>query len=63
MFILLRLVGFFTGFTLIKLAWQAIQEENGGRTLNLDRMSKDEIQDLLDCASDAHTRSVLQSYL
>ena len=60
---LLKIVGFFTGFTLIRLSWQAIRDQGEGREINLSRMSKEEIRDLLDCAADDHTRSVLQSYL
>ena len=64
MFILLRLAGFFTGFTLIRLAWREIQASRpSGHVLNLDKMSKDDIRDLLVEAADERTKAMLQSYL
>lgn len=60
---LLKIAGFFTGFTLIRLSWQAIRDQGEGRAINLNRMSKAQIEELLDCATDDYTRHVLQSYL
>lgn len=64
MFALLRMVGFVSGYILIRESYKALKQLSPkGYTYNLERMSKSEIRDLLVYAQDDNTRSVLQSYL
>lgn len=59
MFGIVSLAGLFTGPTLIRRAWQGIKEEGEGYEVNLKRCSIQELQEMLDLASDTHTQTML----
>ena len=59
MFGIVSLAGLFTGPTLMRLAWQGMKEEGEGYAVNLNRCSIQELQDMLDLASDTHTQTII----
>lgn len=61
MFILLRLFAGFTGFTLVRLAWQRMQEDRG-ITYDLAKCSPETLQSLYELA-DKETQVMIKSYM
>ena len=59
MFGIVSLAGLFTGPTLMRLAWQGIKEEGEGYEVNLRRCSIDQLQEMLELASDTHTQTTI----
>ena len=59
MFGIVSLAGLFTGPTLMRLAWQGIKEEGEGYEVNLRRCSLEELQEMLELASDTHTQTTI----
>ena len=59
MFGIVSLAGLFTGPTLMRLAWQGIKEEGDGYEVNLSRCSIDQLQEMLELASDTHTQTTI----
>lgn len=62
MFFMLRLFAGFTGFTLIRCAWEQIQLDGPGIKSNLAKCSPERLQWLYDTA-DEETRVVIKSFM